>query len=341
MALEILRDIQLKKFNTFGVSAKAAEFVRITDMDQLVELREYLSHHPEKPFMVLGGGSDVLFRQDYEGLIVLMEMRGVEFADENEDYYFVRAFAGETWHTFVRRTIDAGRLGLENLALIPGTVGAAPIQNIGAYGLEVAERIASLHCYDLERGEIVEFSAEECEFGYRTSIFKKPENRKYIITSVLFKLPKVWTPLIEYGDLKREIDAYHPPRLIVEDVFASVVALRSRKLPNPQRLGNAGSFFKNPVLTQEAFEALKKRAPDVAHYPLEDGTVKVSAAWLIDNAGLKGIRMGDVGTYERQPLVIVNYGRANGEEVYAMAQDVRRHVKNCFGITLHPEVVIV
>ncbi len=341
MVPEILQDFQLKRFNTFGVSAKASEFVRINSLEDLRGIRDYLSQTPEKPFMVLGGGSDVLFRQDFSGLILLMEMRGITVLKEDAEYHYVRAGAGENWHSFVRRMLDAGKTGLENLALIPGTVGASPIQNIGAYGIEVSERIVSVECFDMQSGEVVEFSAEQCEFGYRSSIFKKPENHKYVIISVLFKLPKDWKPLLEYGDLKREIDSYRPPRLNVEDVFASVVALRSRKLPNPQRIGNAGSFFKNPIVSKEEFREILRVVPDVVSYPVNDDQVKLSAAWLIDKAGLKGLRMGNVGTYERQPLVIVNYGQASGEEVYAMAQDIRRHVKNFFGIKLEPEVVII
>lgn len=341
MPIQITKDFDLKKFNTFGVAAKAAECVRIKEAEQLEEVREILQERPDSSFLVLGGGSDILFTKDFPGIVILMENKGITEEGEDDLHYYVRAAAGENWHAFVRRMVLEGRYGLENLALIPGTVGGAPIQNIGAYGLEVGQRIESVHCFDLETGTFVDLQHDECQFDYRTSVFKAEESKRYIIVSVLFKLHKVWEPVLTYKELKREIENNRPPILKVEDVFASVISLRIRKLPDPQKIGNAGSFFKNPTMTKAEFMPILRDNPDVVFYPIDEDNVKISAAWLIDAAGLKGLRMGNCGTYDRQPLVIVNYGQANGEEIYEMAQSIRTHVKNSFGIRLKPEVVIV
>ena len=262
--------------------------------------------------MVIGGGSNVLFRDDYPGFLLRMMIPGFEKIKEDEEHYFVRAGAGEIWHSFVRKMLDAGMPGLENLAYIPGTVGAAPIQNIGAYGLEAAEFIESVECFDMNSGELLTLTNEECDFGYRHSTFKKPEI---------------------------EINSF--PELSPQDVYSCVISLRRRKLPSPVKFGNAGSFFKNPVVDRETFTSLLRTNPSLVSYPLAGGRFKLSAAWLIDNAGLRGYRMGDVGVWEKQPLVLVNYGQATGEDIYAMAQDVRLRVKNCFGVKLEPEVAMV
>lgn len=341
MPIQITKDFDLKKFNTFGVAAKAAECVRIKEAEQLEEVREILQERPDSSFLVLGGGSDILFTKDFPGIVILMENKGITEEGEDDLHYYVRAAAGENWHAFVRRMVLEGRYGLENLALIPGTVGGAPIQNIGAYGLEVGQRIESVRCFDLETGTFVDLQHDECQFDYRTSVFKAEESKRFIIVSVLFKLHKVWEPVLTYKELKREIENNRPPILKVEDVFASVISLRIRKLPDPQKIGNAGSFFKNPTMTKAEFMPILRDNPDVVFYPIDEDNVKISAAWLIDAAGLKGLRMGNCGTYDRQPLVIVNYGQANGEEIYEMAQSIRTHVKNSFGIRLKPEVVIV
>ena len=270
-----------------------------------------------------------------------MMIPGFEKIREDDEHYFVRAGAGEVWHSFVRKMLDAGMPGLENLAYIPGTVGAAPIQNIGAYGLEAAEFIDSVECFDMDTGEERTLTNEECDFGYRHSTFKKPENRHLVITAVTFKLPKNWVPNTSYKALAEEIEINSFPELSPQDVYSCVISLRRRKLPSPVKFGNAGSFFKNPVVDRETFTSLLRTNPSLVSYPLAGGRFKLSAAWLIDNAGLRGYSMGDVGVWEKQPLVLVNYGQATGEDIYAMAQDVRLRVKNCFGVKLEPEVAMV
>ena len=254
--------------------------------------------------MVIGGGSNVLFRDDYPGFLLRMMIPGFEKIKEDEEHYFVRAGAGEIWHSFVRKMLDAGMPGLENLAYIPGTVGAAPIQNIGAYGLEAAEFIESVECFDMNSGELLTLTNEECDFGYRHSTFKKPENRHLVITAVTFKLSKNWVPNTSYKALAEEIEINSFPELSPQDVYSCVISLRRRKLPSPVKFGNAGSFFKNPVVDRETFTSLLRTNPSLVSYPLAGGRFKLSAAWLIDNAGLRGYRMGDVGVWEKQPLVL-------------------------------------
>lgn len=341
MSPAIEQNVDLTKLNTFKVTAKAKEFITIKAEMELLQLADYLAQYPVQKFLIIGGGSDVLFSEDYDGLVIHNCLYGIEPVGEDDDFYYVRAASGEDWHSFILRTLDANKPGLENLALIPGTVGGAPIQNIGAYGLEVAERIHSVEYFDLKTRQKKVLSNEECDFGYRTSIFKKPEMKDAYITAVIFKLPKKWEPVINYKELREELQNCHAPALYPTDIYSAVVAIRKRKLPEPRKLGNAGSFFKNPILSKEDFFTLQERAPSVVAYPMAGGRYKVSAAWLIDSAGLKGIRMGDVGVYEKQPLIIVNYGQAYGEDIVAMAQDIRLRVKNYFGVKLESEVVIV
>lgn len=341
MRLSVTKDVDLTKLNTFKITAKAKEFASIKSAEDLEAAADYLSKTPEKRVLILGGGSDVLFSNDFDGIILHNCLNGIEAVGEDSEYFYVKAASGEDWHSFILRTLDANKPGLENLALIPGTVGGAPIQNIGAYGMEVAERIHSVEYFDLKTKEKKILSCEECDFGYRTSIFKKTGMASAYITSVTFKLPKKWEPVISYRDLREELQQNHAPDLHPADIYSAVVAIRKRKLPEPRKLGSAGSFFKNPILSREEFHALQEKNPSVVAYPMAGGRYKVSAAWLIDNAGLKGLRMGDVGVYDKQPLIIVNYGLAFGEDVVGMAQDIRVRVKNCFNVKLEPEVVIV
>lgn len=338
--MELKTDEQIKKLNTFGVDVKAKKFAEIHSIDDLRDIRNYLSENPQE-FTVIGGGSNVLFKDNYSGLLLRMMITGLNVRDDDEDYFVVKAGAGEVWHSFVRKMLDANMPGLENLAYIPGTVGAAPIQNIGAYGMEAAEFIDSVECFDMETGEVRELSNHDCDFSYRCSAFKKPENHRLVITGVTFKLPKKWVPNTSYKALAEEIEINAFPELSAQDIYSCVVSLRRRKLPSPVKFGNAGSFFKNPVVDRETFTDLLRSNPSLVSYPLAGGRYKLSAAWLIDNAGLRGYRMGDVGVWEKQPLVIVNYGNATGEDIYAVAQDVRLRVKNCFGVKLQPEVVLI
>ena len=306
----------LKAHNTFGFDVRAQFACRIEREEQLmVAVRD--PRAAGLPRLVLGGGSNVVLTGDFGGLVLLIALRGRRVAREDDDAWYVEAAGGEPWHEFVAWTLAQGLPGLENLALIPGTVGAAPIQNIGAYGLEMVERFASLRAVELATGNVFELDAQACRFGYRDSFFKREGRDRFVITSVTFRLPKVWQPRAGYADLARELAARGAAEAspTAQAIFDAVVAVRRAKLPDPLELGNAGSFFKNPVIEAAEFEALKAREPDVVSYMQPDGRVKLAAGWLIYRCGWKGRAMGAAAVHERQALVLVNRGGASGAEV--------------------------
>ncbi|MET3230097.1 UNVERIFIED_ORG: UDP-N-acetylmuramate dehydrogenase [Burkholderia sp. 1263] len=332
----------LKAHNTFGFDVRAQLACRIEREEQLMAaVRD--PRAAGLPRLVLGGGSNVVLTGDFAGLVLLVALRGRRIVREDDDAWYVEAAAGEPWHEFVAWTLAQGLPGLENLALIPGTVGAAPIQNIGAYGLEMCERFASLRAVELATGAVVELDAKACRFGYRDSFFKREGRDRFVITSVTFRLPKVWQPRAGYADLARELaasgngdDAASPS---AQAIFNEVVAVRRAKLPDPHELGNAGSFFKNPVVEAAQFEALKLREPGLVSYVQPDGRVKLAAGWLIDRCGWKGRAMGAAAVHERQALVLVNRGGASGAEVLALAKAIQQDVLTRFGVELEAEPV--
>jgi len=330
----------LKSRNTFGFDVRARLACQIESEAQLLAaVRDPRVTGLRR--LVLGGGSNVVLTGDFDGLVLLIGLRGRKRVREDADAWYVEAAAGENWHDFVSWTLAEGMPGLENLALIPGTVGAAPIQNIGAYGLEMCEHFASLRAIELATGEPVEFDADDCRFGYRDSFFKQEGRDRFVITSVTFRLPKAWTPRAGYADIARELaavglgDATPTPRAI----FDAVVAVRRAKLPDPLALGNAGSFFKNPVVDAAQFDALLAKEPEIASYRQTDGRVKLAAGWLIDRCGWKGRAMGAAGVHERQALVLVNRGGASGAEVLALAKAIQQDVAQRFGVELEAEPV--
>jgi UDP-N-acetylmuramate dehydrogenase len=337
----------LKAHNTFGFDVRAQFACRIEREAQLMAA----VRDPRAlglPRLVLGGGSNVVLTADFAGLVLLVALRGRQVVREDDDAWYVEAAGGEPWHEFVAWTLSQAMPGLENLALIPGTVGAAPIQNIGAYGLEMCERFVSLRAVELATGEVVELDAQACRFGYRDSFFKREGRDRFVITSVTFRLPKVWQPRAGYADLARALSANDPAGLsagsdnaqpTAQAIFDAVVSVRRAKLPDPLELGNAGSFFKNPVVDAAQFDALKLREPEVVSYPQPDGRVKLAAGWLIDRCGWKGRAMGAAAVHERQALVLVNRGGASGAEVLALAKAVQRDVLERFGVELEAEPV--
>jgi UDP-N-acetylmuramate dehydrogenase len=339
----------LKAHNTFGFDVRAQFACRIEHEAQLMAaVRD--PRVAGLPRLVLGGGSNVVLTGDFAGLVLLVALRGRRVVREDDDAWYVEAAGGEPWHEFVAWTLAQGLPGLENLALIPGTVGAAPIQNIGAYGLEMCERFASLRAVELATGDVVELDAQACGFGYRDSFFKREGRDRFVITSVTFRLPKVWQPRAGYADLARELAALGyaasaghgdgaGKQPTAQAIFDAVVAVRRAKLPDPLELGNAGSFFKNPVVDAAQFDALKSREPDVVSYLQADGRVKLAAGWLIDRCGWKGRAMGAAAVHERQALVLVNRGGASGAEVLALAAAIRRDVSERFGVELEAEPV--
>lgn len=338
--IKIERNVNLRTFNAFGLPATAHTLVRIA-CDAAV--RRVLDH-PElgrAPKFVLGGGSNVVFTRDVESVVMKVEVMGRRIVDERADAWIVEAGAGETWHDFVAWTLEQGLPGLENLALIPGTVGAAPVQNIGAYGVELKDRFASLDVVDLVTGRGVTLDAPMCHFAYRDSVFKHGLAGKSVITRVRFRLPRSWTPVVGYVDLERKIHETGIDTPDAKHIFDWVCAIRRAKLPDPLLLGNVGSFFKNPVVSADQCRDIIGRDPEIVHYPLPDGSVKLAAGWLIDACGWKGKTIGRAGVYEKQALVLVNRGGASGAEVVTLARAIQESVYGRFGIRLEPEPVVV
>jgi UDP-N-acetylmuramate dehydrogenase len=335
-----LQSYPLQAHNTFGFDVRAQYACRIEHEQQLLAaVRD--SRAAALPRLVLGGGSNVVLTRDFEGLVLLVALRGKRLVREDDDAWYVEAAAGENWHEFVAWTLEQGMPGLENLALIPGTVGAAPIQNIGAYGLEMCERFESLRAVELATGEVHELDGEACRFGYRDSFFKREGRDRFVITSVTFRLPKAWVPRASYADIARELAAegLGDTSPSAQAIFDAVVAVRRAKLPDPLELGNAGSFFKNPVIGPAQFAELQQREPEVVSYRQPDGQVKLAAGWLIDQCGWKGRAMGAAGVHERQALVLVNRGGASGAEVLALARAIQQDVRERFGVELEAEPV--
>lgn len=343
-SLSIECGLNLRPYNSFGLPAQARQLVRIrSDAD----VRRVLDH-PElgrAQKLVLGGGSNLVLTRDVAALVLKVEVAGIRLAEEREDAWIVEAGAGESWHALVEWTLAHGLPGLENMALIPGTVGASPVQNIGAYGLELKDRFESLDAVDLVTGRSVTLGARACHFGYRDSVFKHTDfgglAGKSLITRVRFRLPRPWQPVLGYVDLERKMAETGVREPAPQQIFEWVCAIRRAKLPDPAALGNAGSFFKNPVVSAEQCRDIIGRDPHIVHYPLADGRVKLAAGWLIDACGWKGKSIGRAGVYEKQALVLVNRGGASGAEVLTLARAIQESVYGRFGIRLEPEPVVV
>ncbi|WP_018604485.1 UDP-N-acetylmuramate dehydrogenase [Uliginosibacterium gangwonense] len=334
------KDYPLDTLNTLRLPGRARRFAEIVSAGQLVELVRGGGLTGER-FFVLGGGSNIVVSGDVDATVLRMCIPGRELVASDDDAHYVRAGAGENWHEFVAWTLEMGWPGLENLALIPGTVGAAPIQNIGAYGLEVGECIHSLEAVDLRSGTLVSFDREACCFAYRDSIFKQDAANRFAVTAVTFRLPKRWLPILRYADLAREMSSRGIVAPRPAQVMEAVIAIRQRKLPDPAVIGNAGSFFKNPVVSVERCKKLLEFNPDMPHYPQPDGHEKIAAGWLIEKCGWKGHADGPVGMYEHQALVLVNMGGALGTDVLRVVASVRRDVVERFGIALEMEPVVL
>ena len=334
-------DVSLKPFNTFGIDVKAEAFCRIESLDQLPAIRElYLQYQPE--ILVLGGGSNVLLTKDHSGLVLFNSLKGIEVLKEDAETVELFAASGENWHDLVMWAVSNNWGGIENLSLIPGSVGAAPIQNIGAYGVELKDVVKEVYAYHWETGKHCIISNEDCRFGYRDSIFKKEEKGRYFITGISVMLDKQPSHFkTSYGDIRKVLEEKGIDQPTVAAISDAVIYIRRSKLPDPAVLGNAGSFFKNPVIAAAHFSRLKLEFPDMPSFPQEDGSVKIPAAWLIERCGWKGKRVGNTGNHAGQALVIVNYGSASGTEIWQHAMAVQLSVKDLFGILLEPEVNVV
>ncbi|GAB5099181.1 UDP-N-acetylmuramate dehydrogenase [Caballeronia sp. HLA56] len=332
----MLDDYSLRAHNTFGFDVRARHAMHVDSVDAAISLAADARIANMQQF-VLGGGSNVVLTREFDGVALIVGIRGKRVIHEDDDAWLVEAGAGESWHEFVAWTLAQGMPGLENLALIPGTVGAAPIQNIGAYGLEMGERFERLHAVELATGAHARFDRAECAFGYRDSFFKRAGRGRFLITSVVFRLPKAWQPRADYADVARALEgaSSHDARAI----FDAVVAVRRAKLPDWTVLGNAGSFFKNPVVSAEAFDALRVREPGVVSYRQPDGAVKLAAGWLIDQCGWKGRGVGGAAVHDRQALVLVNRGDATGAQVLELAEAIKRDVLARFDVELEMEPV--
>ncbi|AMM14785.1 UDP-N-acetylenolpyruvoylglucosamine reductase [Burkholderia sp. PAMC 28687] len=333
---ELLSDYPLLAHNTFGFDVRARLALRLTEEAQIAALA-HDKRLKDRARLILGGGSNVVLTKDFDGVALLMELRGRHVIDQDGEAVYVEAAGGENWHEFVAWSLSQGFPGLENLALIPGTVGAAPIQNIGAYGLEMGERFERLRAIELSTGETREFDRNACAFGYRDSYFKREGRGRFVIVSVTFRLPKKWTPRAEYADIARVLErgASDNPQAI----FNAVVAVRQAKLPDWRVLGNAGSFFKNPVISAAEFDALKAREPELVSYKQPDGQFKLAAGWLIDQCGWKGRSIGAAAVHDRQALVLVNRGGASGAQIIELADAVKRDIHARFGVELEAEPV--
>lgn len=337
---DIVHDQSLRALNTFGIDAKAAAYLRVAGIDQLLAVRADPGLMPLRR-LVLGGGSNLLLTRDFDGLVLHMANLGIAVTGEDEEHVLVTAQAGENWHRFVQWTIDHDLPGLENLSLIPGSVGASPIQNIGAYGSEMADCFHSLQAFDVATGETLSMTKQDCAFGYRDSVFKHGLRDRAVIVAVTFALPKRWQPNLRYAELSAEIAARGISSPTAKDISEAVIAIRLRKLPDPAKIGNAGSFFKNPVVSAEKRNALLAQHPALVSYPQADGSYKLAAGWLIDQCGWKGKSLGAAGVHENQALVLVNRGGASGAEILHLAKTIRDDVHANFGVLLEPEPVLV
>lgn len=338
-AMVVQRNFPLKNHNTFGLDVRASAFVQVRSLEELraaVELAR--SSYPK--FAVLGGGSNVLFTEDFDGLVIQVGLRGIRLVGEDEGSVWMEAAAGENWAELVQLCVERNWGGLENLSLIPGTVGGAPVQNLGAYGAELKDVLHCVQGLDLQSGSVRTLSRDECAFGYRTSIFKEELCQKFVVTSIVLQLSKEPEVRTQYGGLAKELGRLPSRGISVRDVAEAVCRLRRSKLPDPQVLGNAGSFFRNPQIPETDFQLLRDRYPTMPGFPAGPGRVRVAAGWLIEQCGWKGRRIGNAGVYEKHALVIVNLGGATGREILSLAEEVRGSVQERFGIRLEPEVRI-
>lgn len=332
----------LDQLNTFGIKAKAAEFISIESQeDGLTFFKE--NDLEGKQFLILGGGSNLLLTKDVEGIVIQNNIKGIKKIEEDEQHIVLEVGAGENWHQFVLHCVKNNFAGLENLSLIPGNVGASPMQNIGAYGVEVKELITKVLALEISSGEKVEFNNAECDFDYRSSIFKTSHKNKYFITAVHFRLNKSPEFNIEYGAIKQQLekDGVDEKDLSIKAISDAVIAIRQSKLPDPKKIGNSGSFFKNPIIAEEKFNQLKKRFKSMPAYKLPQGGYKLAAGWLIEKAGWKGFREKDYGVHKNQALVLVNHGGATGEEIFNLSERILYSINKKFGVQLEREVNVV
>ncbi len=348
--MTVQKNISIKGYNTFAINAYASLFAAFSSVNELGELLEF--KQPETtnhklPTLILGGGSNILFTKDFDGLVLKNELKGIKEVKEDEHHIYVQVGAGENWHQFVLHCIKKGWAGVENLSLIPGNVGASPMQNIGAYGVEIRDVFYSLEAFHIRDKKSVTFTLNDCEFGYRESVFKKKFKNEFVIANVTFRLNRIPDYNITYGAIGKELEQMRVKDLSLQAVSQAVINIRSSKLPDPAVIGNAGSFFKNPEISSHEFHELTRMFPGIIGYSLPNGNVKLAAGWLIEQCGpstgisWKGYRKGDAGCHQKQALVLVNYGNATGGEIFDLSEEILQSVKTKFGVELEREVNIV
>ncbi len=338
--MAILEYISLKPYNTFGIDATAHFFCRVRSKEDFLQIiQDELPHYNK--YLIIGGGSNILLCDNFDGLIIKNEIVGIEIIKEDAEYIWIKSFSGTNWHDLVLYCVNKNYGGIENLSLIPGTVGAAPMQNIGAYGVELKDTFVELEAIEIKTGETYIFKKDACEFGYRESIFKKKEKENYFIYSATLKLSKNPVINISYGDIQKTLEEKNIQHPTIKEVSNAVIEIRESKLPNPKELGNAGSFFKNPETENSIVEKIQLEFPSMPKYDLPNGKVKIPAGWLIEQCGWKGKHIGNTGNHAKQALVIVNYENATGNEIWQHALNVQKSVQEKFGILLEPEVNII
>lgn len=341
--MNVQENISLRSFNTFGIDVSARYFARFNSVDELHELLEFNKRpttNEQRSTLILGGGSNILFTKDFDGLVLKNELLGIKEIKEDEHHVYVQAGAGVNWHHFVMHCIQNGWAGVENLSLIPGNVGASPMQNIGAYGVEIKDVFFSLEAFHIKDKKTVHFSVNDCAFGYRESVFKRKYRNEFVITHVTYRLNRIPSFNTSYGAIEQELEKMGVGKSI-QSISQAVINIRSSKLPDPALIGNAGSFFKNPEIDSHHFQELARMFPGIVGYHLPGGNVKLAAGWLIEQCGWKGYRKGDAGCHENQALVLVNYGSAKGNEIYELSEEILQSVKKKFGVGLEREVNII
>ena len=337
--MKITPNVSLKNYNTFGIDAIASSFVSVTT---IAELKEALSTNAVDRKFILGGGSNMLLKNDVSALVIQIGLKGIATVKENEEHIWLEVAAGENWHDFVMYCVNHNYGGVENLALIPGNTGTSPVQNIGAYGVELKDVFDSCTALNRSTLESKKFTHSECKFGYRESIFKSEAKDIFVITSVVFKLTKTNHSLhTEYGAIQEILEKQNITEPGIKDIAEAVIHIRSSKLPDPKVLGNSGSFFKNPVIDIAEFKAIQRIYPEMPFYPVSENLIKVPAGWLIEKAGFKGKRYGDAGVHTKQALVLVNYGEASGDDIWSLALKIQKEVRDLFNIVIEPEVNII
>jgi len=336
--MQVQPNFSLRPYNSFGIDAKAKYFSTFSDIDQLKELT---TDDSRLTTFILGGGSNILFTKDFDGYVLKNNIRGIAKINEDDEYVYVKAGAGENWHQFVLFCIENNWQGIENLSLIPGNVGASPMQNIGAYGAEIREVFLELNAFHLHEKHNQKFNLADCQFGYRDSVFKRQYKDQFVILDVTYRLNKNPRYNTSYGAVEKELERMKVTDLGIAAISQAIINIRTSKLPDPSVIGNAGSFFKNPSISKEKFETLGTEFQNIVGHENSDGTIKLAAGWLIEQCGWKGFRKGDAGCYEKQALVLVNYGNATGGEIYDLSEEIRESVFNKFGVELEREVNIV